>query len=124
MNVFEWLALGLILFGMVIPFWIMTVLASKTAARQQKEGSSSHRVLRYNEVMDYLHTTLKKSSDQGQNGASLVAAIRELKSYPEHKDLTILYLEEITITGTSKFDDLAKAEIDSIETQFLGLKDE
>lgn len=102
----------------------MTVFASKTALRQSREGGNPNRVLRYNELMDYLHLVGNKSTEGGQNGASLVASIRELKNYPEHRDLTILYLEEISVTGTSKFDNLAKIEIKNIETYFLGFKDD
>lgn len=123
-TAFAWVAISLILFGMVIPFWVMTVFTAKIAKRQLVEQTSPQRVLCYNELMDYLHSAWKKSRAEGQNGASIVASIRELKNYPEHRDLTILYLEEITITGTSKFDDLAKAEIENVEAYLLGLNDD
>jgi hypothetical protein len=80
--------------------------------------------MRYNEIMDYLHSAWKKSEAEGQNGASIIASIRELNNYPEHRDLTLLYLEEISVTGTSKFDDLVKIEIQNIEKYFLGLNDD
>ena len=80
--------------------------------------------MRYNEVMDYLHSGLKRSKGDGLSGASLVATIRELENYPEHRDVTLLYLEEITITGSGKFDELAKNEIQKLETFLLGLKDD
>ena len=124
MSPFEWIALGLILFGMVIPFWLLTVIAGRTALRKDKEGGNPHRVMRYNEIMDYLHSAWKKSEAEGQNGASIIASIRELNNYPEHRDLTLLYLEEISVTGTSKFDDLVKIEIQNIEKYFLGLNDD
>jgi hypothetical protein len=123
-NAFGWTAVARILFGMVIPFWLMTYFAAKAARQQTKDRKTPDRVLRYNELMDYLHAAWKKSSAEGQNGASIIASIRELKNYPEHRDLTILYLEEINVTGTSKFDDLAKVEIKDVETYLLGLKDE
>ena len=123
-TAFEWIALGLILFGMVIPFWFMSVIAGRTALRQAKEGGNPHQVMRYTELMDYLHSALKKSEAKAQSGASLVAAIRDLNNYPQHSDLTILFLEELSVTGTSKFDDLAKIEIKKIETKFLGFKND
>ncbi|MEM8919547.1 MAG: hypothetical protein AAGE37_11885 [Pseudomonadota bacterium] len=122
---FEWTVIGLIVFGMVIPFWLMTYFASKTAFFRMREGGKPDSTLRYNEVMDYLHSALKRSkSEASPNGASIVATIRELKKYPEHRDLTLLYLEEITITGNSKFDELAKIEIKDIEKKFLGSKND
>ena len=74
--------------------------------------------------MDYLHDAFSKTNAESQNGASVVASIRESKKYPEHKDLTILYLEEVTVNGNGKFDKLTKAEIRDIEAKFLGLKDD
>ena len=120
-SAFEWAAVGLILFGMVIPFWLMTYLTAKAISKTPDAGP--HRILRYNSVMDYLHSALKKPKEESTCGASLVATIRELKKYPESRDLTILYLEEITVTGSGKFDDLARAEIRDVETYLLGLKD-
>ncbi|WP_221537709.1 hypothetical protein [Qipengyuania huizhouensis] len=121
-NGFEWIVLGLILFGMVIPFWLMTYLTAKISRTSRDAGP--HRIMRYNEVMDYLHSGLKRSKIDGLSGASLVATIRELENYPEHRDVTLLYLEEITITGSGKFDELAKSEIQKLETYLLGLKDD
>jgi hypothetical protein len=121
-NGFEWAVLGLILFGMVMPFWLVTYFTVKLGSISRDAGP--HHIMRYNEVMDYLHSGLKRPKGDGLSGASLVATIRELNNYPEHRDVTLLYLEEITITGSGKFDELAKSEIQKLETYLLGLKDD
>ncbi len=122
-NAFGWAALGLILFGMVIPFWMMSYVTTKIAVRWSVDGADESRIMRYNEVMDYLHSTLNRPKTDSQCGASLVASIRELKNFPEHRDLSVMYLEEINITGTGKFNDLAKLEIKKVESHLLGQND-
>lgn len=121
-NGFAWIVLALILFGMVIPFWLMTYMTAKLAAKQSTDRISTHRIMHYNKLMDYLHGSLKRSASDGQFGASLVASIRELKNFPEHRDLSVLFLEEINVTGTGKFDDLMKIEIRGVEDFLLGQK--
>lgn len=123
MSGFEWAVIGLILFGMVVPFWAITIVTGILASKQKKAIKSPDRLMRYLELLDYMHAAFKKSNAEGQNGASIVAAIRELRNFPEHRDLSILYLEEVTITGESKFDDLARTEINDVEAFLLACKD-
>ncbi|KPP88112.1 hypothetical protein SAMN04515621_2900 [Erythrobacter sp. HL-111] len=123
---FEWAAIGLILFGMVLPFWTLTVIALRRASKEPRRGEvpASERVLRYNAIMDYLHRACRKGPAEGQSGASFIAAVRELRNYPEHRDLTVLFLEEINVSGTGKFNELAKREIRAAEEYLLALKED
>ena len=50
----------------------------------------------------------------------VAATIRELENYPEYRTLSVLFLEEITITGTKKFDQVMRAELQSVEAALLG----
>ena len=49
----------------------------------------------------------------------LIAGIRELRRFPEYRDATFLYLDEITVTGSSHFDQLLRTEITSLQNFLL-----
>lgn len=127
MTGFEWIALGLILFGMVIPFWLMTAFTVLTyeqnrrrAARQDKRQSFVHEYVELSTKMN----EMLSSGDKTLAGPALVAYLREFKKYPQYKDMSILYLESITITGNGRFDEIARIELKAIEEFLLGLNDE
>ena len=44
-----------------------------------------------------------------------------LREYPQYRDATLLFLEEITITGSGKWDNFCETEMKTIETDLLGL---
>ena len=58
------------------------------------------------------------------NGPTMVAYIRELREYPQYRDASLLFLEGITITGSARFDDVCRTELQAMETHFLGLENE
>jgi hypothetical protein len=123
---FEWAAIGLILFGMVLPFWTLTAVALRRTRREGRRPQvpQTERVMRYNAIMDYLHRACRKGPAEGQSGASFIAALRELRNFPEHRDLTVLFLEEVNVSGPGKFNELAKREIRAAEEYLLGLKED
>ncbi|MBI1402647.1 MAG: hypothetical protein GC147_05480 [Porphyrobacter sp.] len=127
MSAFEWAAVGLILFGMVIPFWLMTAFAvinydqnRRRATKQDKRQSFVHE---YVELSTKMNEMLSSGKDIIA-GPALVAYLRELKKYPEYKDMSILFLESISITGDGRFDDIARNELKSTEVYLLGLNDD
>ena len=125
MTTFEWSALALITFGMVVPFWILAVLTIFIAedGRRKRRAQKATYVHDYVELMQGIAKILK--SDDGRfNGPSLVAYLRDFKEYPQYRDATLLFLEEINVTGSSKFDDMVRNELKLIEADLLGLKDE
>ena len=125
MTTFEWSALALITFGMVVPFWILAVLTIFIA----EDGRRKRRAQKVTYVHDYVElmqgiAKILKSDDGRFNGPSLVAYLRDFKEYPQYRDATLLFLEEINVTGSSKFDDMVRNELKLIEADLLGLKDE
>jgi hypothetical protein len=126
-SLFEWAALGLFLFGIVIPVWLLTIVAlRRTKQRNPRERLSfgNNRVMRYNQLMDYLHAACRRARGESQSAAAFVATVRELREYPEYRDLSVLFLEEITVKGTGKFDELAKTEIRQVEEYLLAIKED
>ncbi|MEQ5788979.1 hypothetical protein J3454_13855 [Erythrobacter sp. NFXS35] len=124
MTTFEWTTLGLILFGMVIPFWLMTALAGinyeqnrRRAAKQDKRQSFVHEYVELSTKMNEMLTSGKENLP----GPALAAYLRELKKYPEYKDMSILYLETVTVTGDGRFDEIARNELKATEEYLLGL---
>ena len=53
----------------------------------------------------------------------IIAGIRELRKFPEYRDATILFLDEISVTGDSHFDRLMKKEITELENVLLEVSD-
>jgi hypothetical protein len=49
----------------------------------------------------------------------IIAGIRELRKFPEYRDATILFLDEIAVTGDSHFDQLLKKEMTELENLLL-----
>ena len=123
MTTFEWATVGLVLFGMVVPCWIMVFLtisfvrlANAKTKQEMARRSSAH---------DYAKLTTEFgkfiSSGQRFNGPGAVAYIRELKSFPEYRDTTLLLLEELNVSGQGKFDQVFRNELKEVEIYLLGL---
>lgn len=108
---------------MVIPFWLMVIVTIMYVEQGRKKEKSS----RVSYVHDYARLVKAmnedlKSSDGRFNGPAMIAYLKDLREYPEYRDPTLLFLEEITITGSGKFDEICKAELSSLETYLLELK--
>ena len=54
----------------------------------------------------------------------IIAGIRELRKFPEYRDATILFLDEIAVTGDSHFDQLLKKEMTELENLLLDVSDD
>jgi hypothetical protein len=124
---FEWTVIGMILFGMVMPSWIMVILTGIVIEQARRKAKTE--LARQSYVHEYAELCIKlnemlKSADRTFNGPALVVYLRELKKYPEYKDMSILFLESISITGDGRFDDIARNELKSTEVYLLGLKDD
>ena len=123
MTTFEWAAVGLVLFGMVVPCWIMVFL-TVSFVRLANEKTKQELALR-SSAHDYAKLTTEFgkfiSSGQRFNGPGAVAYIRELKSFPEYRDTTLLLLEELNVSGQGKFDQVFRNELKEVEIYLLGL---
>ena len=124
-NGFEWAVIGLILFGMVIPFWVMvvlTVIVVEQGRRKEKANRATYS-LEYAKLMRELSQILSDDSHKF-NGPSLIACIRDLKKFPEFRDASILFLDGLDATGKNKFDDMARTEIKNVDAYLLDLEDD
>jgi hypothetical protein len=123
MTAFEWAAAGLILFGMVLPFWIMVIVTVSFV--RQANAKTKQELARRSSAHDYAKLTTEfgkfVSSGQRFNGPGAVAYVRELKSFPEYRDTTLLLLEEFNVSGTGKFDQVFRNELKEVEIYLLGL---
>ena len=87
----------------------------------QSNGPSA-RYFAYARLLNYLRDEIKDGSVGF--GPLWVATVRELREYPEFADLTVLYLEEISVTGSDKFDRVMERELRETEAFLLGLKND
>lgn len=124
MSAFEWTVTVLILVGMVIPFWIMVILTIVVVGRTPKGAADPGRARNYAGLMREFSAIFSKEKEVRFDGPSLIACIRDLKEYSEYRDASVLLLEEINITGSGKFDEMAKAEIKKIEAHLLELRND
>ncbi|QIQ86889.1 hypothetical protein [Erythrobacter sp.] len=127
MTTFEWTAIGLILFGMALPFWIMTLLTCIVLYQQQKITKPPSRPIKvhdYTKLMVAIDDLIHSKGTGSFNGPALQTYLREMKQYPEYKDTSLLYLEELSITGKSKWSEICRTEQKAVEEHLLGLKND
>ena len=116
---FEIGILVLVFAGVVIPAWV-AAYAAITAARRPHVPEPNKRFFAYAELLKSLHGQMDMKTRTVANGPLFAATIRELENYPEYRTLSVLFLEEINITGTKKFDQVMRAELQSVEAALLG----
>lgn len=116
-SVFEWTIVGLILFGFVLPIWIFFFAAF--LSRKMGSGKEpSSRYFAYVKILRFLHEEIQEGVIGF--GPLWVTGVRELQKYPEYRDVSLLYLEEITITGSKKWDNVMENELKEVEDFLLG----
>ena len=114
----EWILVALIAVG-ILPAWLFGIAAFISARRPAKD-KPSERYLAYVALLDSLHRVM--ATGTVENGAAFAASVRELRAYAEYSDLSLLYLEEINITGSNKFDHIMSAEMKATEAFLLELR--
>ena len=123
MTVFEWTVIGLIVIGVVVPFWIMIGLVVMVSRRRHQPvilppgRASQYAVL----MREFEHAFKNNNKDRKLDGPVLVACIRDLKTFPEYKDASIRLLEGININGNGVFVDMIKTEMRTVENHLLGV---
>lgn len=114
------LALGIV--GLVVPIWMLAI-AALIAARRPQMPEPNKRFFAYAELLKSLHAQMDLKTRTVANGPLFAATIRELENYPEYRALSVLFLEEITITGSKKFDQVMRAELQAVEANLLGTEE-
>ena len=123
MTVFEWTVIGLIVIGVVVPFWIMIGLVVMVSRRRhQPVILPPGRARQYAVLMrEFEQAFNNHNKDRKLDGPVLVACIRDLKTFPEYKDASIRLLEGININGNGVFVDMIKTEMRTVENHLLGV---
>ncbi len=119
---FEWGILGIVALGFVVPAWLVAFSYVKRA-RQPEAVEPNKRYFAYAELLKSLHAQMDPKSRTVRNGPLFAATVRELSNYPEYRTLSVLFLEEITITGSKKFDNVVRAELKAVEAGLLEASD-
>lgn len=115
-SMLEWIGLGLVFLGIAVPAWIFS-LALYTLSKRSPAGEPSARYFAYMRVIQFLHQEIE--TGKTRCAPLWVATLRELREYPEYADLSVLYLEEIMVTGQEKFDRVMEQEIKETEAFLL-----
>lgn len=119
---FEWGILAIVAVGFVAPAWLFSVGYLITARKKQPEEPNK-RYFAYAELLKSLHAQMDIKTRTVRNGPLFAATVRELANYPEYRTLSVLFLEEITVTGTKKFDNVVRAELKAVEAGLLEAAD-
>ena len=109
------IASGLALLGFGVPAWIFAIGIYFAAKRPRKEEPGS-RYFAYVRVRDRLLDELKGET---KRAPVIVATIRELRNFPEYRDISVLFLEEVNVTGNKKFDRVLERELKETEASLL-----
>ena len=117
-SAFEWGILAIVAVGFVAPAWLLAI-GYLIAARKAKPEEPNKRYFAYAELLKSLHAQMDVKTRTVHNGPLFAATVRELANYPEYRTLSVLFLEEITVTGTKKFDNVVRAELKAVEAELL-----
>ncbi|KEO90328.1 hypothetical protein EH31_09570 [Erythrobacter longus] len=121
-TTFEAAIIAILAVGFVIPAWVMA-LSFRERAKAMRVEEPNKRYFAYAALLQSLHAQLDPQSKTVRNGPLFAATVRELANYPEYRSFSVLFLEEITITGTRKFDQVVRAELKAVEAQLLDIKE-
>ena len=119
---FEIAIIAVLAIGLVIPAWVLA-FAFRDRAKAMRLEEPNKRYFAYAALLQSLHQQLDPKSQQVRNGPLFAATVRELANYPEYRSFSVLFLEEINITGTRKFDNVVRAELKAVEAQLLDVKE-
>lgn len=122
MTPFEVALIAVLAIGLVVPAWVFA-FAFRDRARAVRVEEPNKRFFAYASLLQGLHAQLDPKSQQVRNGPLFAATVRELANYPEYRSFSVLFLEEINITGTRKFDNVVRAELKAVEAQLLDAKE-
>ena len=119
---FEWGILAIVALGFVAPAWLVAIsFVRRNRAPELQEPNK--RYFAYAELLKSLHMQMDPKTRTVRNGPLFAATVRELANYPEYRTLSVLFLEEITVTGTKKFDNVVRAELKAVEAGLLEAAD-
>lgn len=122
MTPFEIGILAVLTLGFVAPAWLVALSYLARAKRPDLEEPNK-RFFAYAALLQSLHAQLDPKSQTVRNGPLFAATVRELSNYPEYRSFSVLFLEEITITGSRKFDQVVRAELKAVEADLLEAED-
>jgi hypothetical protein len=81
------------------------------------DGDPTVRVIAYANLIRCLHHEINREDNLAP---IIIAYLRGLRSFPEYRDTTVLYLDNVDVTGSSTYDQLMKREIAALLDELLG----
>ena len=115
MSAFELSILALIFVGVVVPVWVFLfmVYTGRKVAIDKQPGT------RYRAYMAVLDRLVHEVNKDASNGPAVVASMRELRTYPEYRDISVLLLNATNITGKTPYDRMLQVEVQQTEAFLL-----
>lgn len=119
MSTIEGLVLGLLLLA-VVPNWVILILfyIGRIRSLEQRQ-KNQHSIARFEAYIRIVNAILDELKQEQNRAPVIIAGLRELQVFTEYRDITVLLLDEISVTGHSHFDQLMKKELTSLETSLL-----
>jgi hypothetical protein len=84
------------------------------------EGDHSDPTIRLMAYAKLIRCLRDEMNDEPNLAPVIIAYIRGLRSFPEFRDTTVMYLDTIEVHGHSQFDQLLKREITALLDDLLG----
>jgi len=118
-SAFEWSIVVLLFAGLVLPIWafFFVSLIERKKAKDKLPG------MRYRAYMAVLDRLVQEVNNEASNGPAVVASMRELRAFPEYRDISVLLLNATSITGKSQYDRLLQVEVQQTEAFLLEATD-
>jgi hypothetical protein len=120
-STFEALVLCLFFFGAAVPAWTVLILHFHARRSPSFDGRRSEAcpTARSESYIRIVNTILDELKQEENRAPVIIVCLRELRLFVEYRDITVLLLDEISVTGHSHFDQLMKNEITRLETALL-----
>ena len=120
MSTVEALVLCLLFFGALVPNWVVLfVLFSVKRSQPLERKRNEQPTARFEAYIRIVNAILDELKQEQNRAPVIIAGLRELRVFTEYRDITVLLLDEISVTGHSHFDQLMKKELASLETSLL-----
>ena len=114
-STFELSIIALVFAGVVVPVWVFLYLlyTARKVAIEKQPGT------RYRAYMAVLDRLVHEVNKEASNGPAVVASMRELRTFPEYRDISVLLLNATNITGKTPYDRMLQVEVQQTEAFLL-----
>lgn len=118
MSILQGVVLALAIVGFGIPAWIFA-FGIYLAAKRAPKLDPGVRFAAYVSIVDRLFEEMDKDKNRA---AVMLVCIRELREFPQYRDITIALLQIIDVTGNKHQDHMLIEELKATEDALLESK--